>query len=221
MKAPDKIYLTPRINDETALCALWFNKKQVGENFEYIRKDALLELIKEYEKKVKCSTAYEHLKMLEDKINKDLFRDDTKMVQQSAEFTTNQFDGITYGIEGYSTDKPAAWSEEDKKTIDEAIEYLEKYVTECVQGGNSKVYIFGLASRLNRLKSRHAHWKPSDNVEGLEMKPEFDIEAEIKKWYKEHFQSTKPYEYHSGFYLLKKSILDFANRFYELGRQYK
>ena len=46
MTVPDKIYLTPRINDEASLCALWFHKKQVGENIEYLRKDTLLEWAK-------------------------------------------------------------------------------------------------------------------------------------------------------------------------------
>ena len=59
------------------------------------------------------------------------------------------------------------------------------------------------------------------DVEELEIKPEFDIEAEVKKWYKEHFKPTRPYKNYSGFYLEKKTILDLANRFYELGRQYK
>lgn len=47
MEAPDKIFLTPKIDDESQICSLWFNKKQVGENFEYIRKDTLLKWVKE------------------------------------------------------------------------------------------------------------------------------------------------------------------------------
>ena len=46
MKAPDKIYLTPRINDNSHLCDLWFDKEKPGVCFEYIRKDALLEWAK-------------------------------------------------------------------------------------------------------------------------------------------------------------------------------
>ena len=57
--------------------------------------------------------------------------------------------------------KPAEWSEEDEKTIEEAIVHLEKYATECVQGGNSKNYIFGLASRLDHLRPQ-PRWKPSE-----------------------------------------------------------
>lgn len=59
------------------------------------------------------------------------------------------------------------------------------------------------------------------NVEELEIKSEFDLEAEVKKWYKEHFKLTIPYEKYSGFYLKKNTILNLANRFYELGRQKK
>jgi len=49
-------------------------------------------------------------------------------------------------------DKPV-WCEEDEKTIDEAVEKLEKYA-EYVQGGNSKRYILDLASRVESLKDR-------------------------------------------------------------------
>ena len=62
---------------------------------------------------------------------------------------------------------------------------------------------------------------PGVLIAAVEIKPELEIEAEVKKWYKEHFKPTRPYENYSGFYLKKKTILDLANRFYELGRQYK
>lgn len=35
--------------------------------------------------------------------------------QKPVEITPNQFDGITYGMKGYSSEKPAEWSEEDEK----------------------------------------------------------------------------------------------------------
>lgn len=34
--------------------------------------------------------------------------------QKPIEFTPNQFDGITYGMGGHSTDKPAEWSEDER-----------------------------------------------------------------------------------------------------------
>ena len=37
--------------------------------------------------------------------------------QKSVEIAPNQFDGITYGMQGYSTDKPAEWSKEDSRKI--------------------------------------------------------------------------------------------------------
>lgn len=46
-----------------------------------------------------------------------------------------------------------AWSEEDEKTIDEAVECLENYV-EYVQGGFSKQHVLDLASRVESLKDR-------------------------------------------------------------------
>ena len=48
----------------------------------------------------------------------------------------------------------AEWSEEDEKTIEEAIEYLERYAKKYMQGGNSKQYVFGIASRLDHLRSQ-------------------------------------------------------------------
>ena len=53
-----------------------------------------------------------------------------------------------------------AWSEEDEKTIDEAVECLENYV-EYVQGGFSKQHVLDLASRVESLKDRYT-WKPSE-----------------------------------------------------------
>lgn len=54
------------------------------------------------------------------------------------------------------------WSEEDKKTIDEVVEKLEKYA-EYVQGGNSKRYILDLASRVEFLRPQpKQEWSEKD-----------------------------------------------------------
>jgi len=53
------------------------------------------------------------------------------------------------------------WSEENEKIIDEAVEYIKKYAEEVVQGGNSKLYVYGVAERLESLSPVN-HWKPSE-----------------------------------------------------------
>ena len=44
--------------------------------------------------------------------------------QKPAEFAPNQFDGITYGMGGRSTDKPVEWSDEDEKFYKTALWHI-------------------------------------------------------------------------------------------------
>ena len=75
--------------------------------------------------------------------------------------------------------KPVEWSEEDEKTIEEAIEYLEKYAKECVQGGISKQYVLGIASRLDHLYPQK-QWKPSEEqMQALKLATELDVNVDL------------------------------------------
>jgi len=56
--------------------------------------------------------------------------------------------------------EPAEWSEEEKD-LQEASDYLRDYANNCVQGGNSKLYVQSLADRIESLRPQH-HWKPSE-----------------------------------------------------------
>lgn len=59
-------------------------------------------------------------------------------------------------------EQKSVWSEEEEKTIDEAVEKLEKYA-EYVQGGNSKRYILDLASRVESLRPQSKQeWSEKD-----------------------------------------------------------
>ena len=74
--------------------------------------------------------------------------------------------GITYEeivsyLEKQKEQKPAEWSEEEEKDIQEASDYLRDYANNCVQGGNSKLYIQSLADRIESLRSQ-PHWKPTE-----------------------------------------------------------
>ncbi len=46
--------------------------------------------------------------------------------QKPAEIAPNQFDGITYGMQGYSTEKPAEWSDEDEDILNCCISSIEE-----------------------------------------------------------------------------------------------
>ena len=82
----------------------------------------------------------------------------------TAEYTIESISGECYHGKGWGLhiscdddyelvkQKPA-WSEEDEKTIDEAVECLENYV-EYVQGGFSQQHVLDLASRVESLKDR-------------------------------------------------------------------
>lgn len=62
---------------------------------------------------------------------------------------------------------PVEWSEEEKD-LQEASDYLRDYANNCVQGGNSKLYIQSLADRIESLRPQ-PHWKPSkEQMEALE-----------------------------------------------------
>lgn len=63
--------------------------------------------------------------------------------------------------EGVASVTPAEWSEEELKLIDEAVEYIKRYAEEAVQGGNSKLYVYGVAERLESLRPQ-PQWKPSE-----------------------------------------------------------
>ena len=53
------------------------------------------------------------------------------------------------------------WGDEDDKTIDEAVECIERYA-EYVQGGFSKQHVLDLARRVDSLLRPQPHWKPSE-----------------------------------------------------------
>lgn len=62
-----------------------------------------------------------------------------------------------------NSEKPnnhAEWSENEEKDIQEASDYLRDYANNCVQGGNSKLYVQSLADRIESLRPQ-PHWKPS------------------------------------------------------------
>lgn len=90
---------------------------------------------KEYIKKHSAEILKAAYKELNAKLQQDIFearqegiRDGyevAKAEQKPAEIAPNQFDGITYGMQGYSTEKPAEWSEEDELTITDLINYFE------------------------------------------------------------------------------------------------
>ena len=50
MKAPDKIYLEKSLSNPDRLHSQWYPNDVIGGGIEYIRKDALIELIKEESK---------------------------------------------------------------------------------------------------------------------------------------------------------------------------
>ena len=66
MKAPDKIYVASNNGEE--LSHSW-NSEPIGETttIEYVSKNRILEMVKD-QKRMALGFAYEHLKMLEDKI---------------------------------------------------------------------------------------------------------------------------------------------------------
>ena len=98
--------------------------------------------------------------------------------QKPAEFTSNQFDGITYGMSGHSTDKPAEWNEEDIKKI-RSEEYTKGF-NDAAFGGKVKEWSEEDENNLHRvirvledndsdwkelsdwLKSLRPSWKPSE-----------------------------------------------------------
>ena len=67
------------------------------------------------------------------------------------------------------------WGKEEKKDIQEASDYLRDYANNCVQGGNSKLYIQSLADRIESLRPQ-PHWKPSkEQMEALRELLNFNI----------------------------------------------
>ena len=72
MKTPDKIYIAEHnIGFNDIVDMMWTYDKRSDpsiSNVEYIRKDTLLNIIKE-QKNIAMGFSYEHLKMIEDKIN--------------------------------------------------------------------------------------------------------------------------------------------------------
>ena len=80
--------------------------------------------------------------------------------------------------EEYGLCKPTEWSEEEEKDILEASRYLRDYANNCVQGGNSKLYIQNLADRIESLRPQ-PHWKPSE--EQMEALSDAYVEASTFK----------------------------------------
>lgn len=67
------------------------------------------------------------------------------------------------------------WGKEEEKDIQEASDYLRDYANNCVQGGNSKLYIQSLADRIESLRPQ-PHWKPSkEQMEALRELLNFNI----------------------------------------------
>lgn len=64
-------------------------------------------------------------------------------------------------LEKQKEQKPTERSEEEEKDIQEASDYLRDYANNCVQGGNSKLYIQSLADRIESLRPQ-PHWKPTE-----------------------------------------------------------
>lgn len=67
------------------------------------------------------------------------------------------------------------WGKEEEKDVQEASDYLRDYANNCVQGGNSKLYIQSLADRIESLRPQ-PHWKPSkEQMEALRELLNFNI----------------------------------------------
>lgn len=69
-KAPNKIYIDKEIgfsksSSDSAIC---WSYKPPFDSIEYIRKDVLMEIIKA-QKQIALGFSYEHIKLIEDKIN--------------------------------------------------------------------------------------------------------------------------------------------------------
>lgn len=77
--------------------------------------------------------------------------------QKPAEVTPNQFDGITYEMQGYSTDKSPEWSEEDKIMLNSII----WHVRNSVNNGDITYSAGQLEDWLKSLRPQ-PHWKPSE-----------------------------------------------------------
>lgn len=125
---------------------------------------------KEYIKKHSAEILKAAYKELNAKLQQDIFEarqegirdgyEAAKAEQKPVEIAPNQFDGITYGMQGYSTEKPAEWNEEDE-TIRHGIECLIMF---ALQDGSSIAP--GCATTkeqaLNWLKSLRPSWRPSE-----------------------------------------------------------
>ncbi len=94
--------------------------------------------------------------------------------QKPIEIAPNQFDGITYGMHGHSTDKTAdgfkeargkyqvEWSEEDENKIKDIIEYLECW-NDFDHGSESfEEYRKRMEGNIQFMKSLRPSWKPSE-----------------------------------------------------------
>lgn len=97
--------------------------------------------------------------------------------QKPVEIAPNQFDGITYGMQGYSTDKPAEWSEEDEKMFESFMHKLEV----CDLLSNKEIRWAKL-----RLKSL----RPQPNTVSVENATKFG-ELEYERGVKDGIQSEK------------------------------
>ena len=79
--------------------------------------------------------------------------------QKPVDIAPNQFDGITYGMQGYSTENPAEWSEEDERKRNGLIKGLEDRM-----GFGWASDPFSREEYIAWLKSLRPqpHWKPSE-----------------------------------------------------------
>ena len=91
-------------------------------------------------------------------------------------YTDANFEFLEHLDNDLVDNKPAEWSEEDEKTIDEAVEYIENYA-EYVQGEFSKQHVLDLARRVDSLRPQ-PHWKPSEE----QMKIIYDCSGIRNMW---------------------------------------
>lgn len=115
--------------------------------------------------------------------------------------------------EGVASVTPAEWSEEEQKLIDEAVEYIKRYAEEAVQGGNSKLYVYGVAERLESLRPQ-PHWKPREEQKKArcsDVQSVVDIEKEYKTWWNSIVGKINVE------HIMEWYMHETAHHFYELG----
>ena len=106
--------------------------------------------------------------------------------QKPAEIAPNQFDGITYGMQGYSTEKPAEWSEEDTEMYINVASSLRGYA--C--GLENEEHKKHIKNELDWLENRFNSLRPQPKQEWSEEDEKMlnriinDYENGDKYWFK-------------------------------------